>query len=96
MQSPNILLGPDWKAKIADTGLARTLVNRTHFSQTTLGGTFQVRPWVTRRQATWRSYMLCALIYIKVRDCLLSVQHTVYLTTSLHQAFLLMLCMMRM
>ena len=40
MQSPNILLTADYTAKIADTGLARTLFSRTHFSSATPGGTY--------------------------------------------------------
>ena len=31
-KSPNILLSASWDAKIADTGLARTLFSKTHLS----------------------------------------------------------------
>ena len=37
LQSPNILLDKDWNAKIADTGLARTLFSKTHLSRTAPG-----------------------------------------------------------
>ena len=40
MQSPNILLGKDYTAKIADTGLARTLFSKTHLSKALPGGTY--------------------------------------------------------
>ncbi|KAK9787355.1 hypothetical protein WJX73_003664 [Symbiochloris irregularis] len=40
IKSPNILLTETWQAKIADVGLARLLVTKTHLSQTLPGGTY--------------------------------------------------------
>ncbi|KAK9799778.1 hypothetical protein WJX73_006089 [Symbiochloris irregularis] len=40
IKSPNILLTKEWQAKIADVGLARTLLSKTHLSRTLPGGTY--------------------------------------------------------
>ncbi|KAK9812352.1 hypothetical protein WJX73_004586 [Symbiochloris irregularis] len=40
IKSPNILLNQAWQAKIADAGLARTLMSKSHLSRTVLGGTY--------------------------------------------------------
>ena len=41
-QSPNILLSNSWVAKVADTGLSRTLFTKSHLTNqsATLGGTY--------------------------------------------------------
>ncbi|KAK9805402.1 hypothetical protein WJX73_001387 [Symbiochloris irregularis] len=40
IKSPNILLTKQWQAKVADVGLARILLSKTHLSKTAPGGTY--------------------------------------------------------
>lgn len=61
LQSPNILLDKHYNAKIADTGLARTLFSKTHLSKTAPGGTYhwQVGPLVWQ---VWHAVIFSAAI----------------------------------
>ena len=66
IKSPNILLAHDFKAKIADVGLAKLLGSKTHISKEILGGIGAQCPIIVMLICLWltwpRRYMTLNMV----------------------------------